>query len=56
MKALVALAIVAGLGWLGYDRLFKDDPPKVPAPVQVNVETPQPFGGEPPSDDRIYVP
>lgn len=55
MKALVALAVVAGLGWLGYTHV-RDSNVKAPAPVQVNVNTPQPFGGTPSPTDKIYVP
>ncbi|HET7652109.1 MAG TPA: hypothetical protein VFK42_03670 [Acidimicrobiales bacterium] len=55
MKALIALAIVAALGWLGYDHVKKADV-KAPAPVQVNVQMPQPLGGTAPAGDKIYVP
>ena len=55
MKVLLALAIIGGLGWLAYD-YFQEEDVKAPAPVQVEVNVPQPFGGEPPPGDRIYVP
>jgi hypothetical protein len=55
VKALIALAIVAALGWLGYDHLKASDV-KAPAPVQVNVQMPQPLGGTAPAGDKIYVP
>lgn len=55
VKALIAIAIVAALGWLGYDHV-KTSGVKAPAPVQVNVQMPQPLGGTAPAGDKIYVP
>ena len=56
LRLLVALALIGGLGFLGYQKLFPADGPKV-APVQVGVKVPNPLGGgEAPESDRIYVP
>ena len=55
MKALLAVAILGGIGWVGYDHWVKEDP-KVPAPVQVNINMPQPLGGTAPPGNQIYIP
>ena len=53
---LFALAVIGVLGFLGYKELVGTDGPKV-APVQVNVEMPNPLGGgEAPEGDQIYIP
>lgn len=55
VKVVLALAVLGGLGWFGYQRVAETHP-KAPAPVQVNVNVPQPFGGSAPAGDKIYVP